>query len=257
MKKRTKIILSSLVLGLLFYLINSLTGYNRNYLLAGLALAGIGFMIWSLWGEIRRIEFITVLILPVFFTVGFGLFYFLLPSSTWLRLVMAGLFAAGVYILMLTENIFAVANQRNIQLLRAAQATGFLVTLVTAFFIFDAILSYRLHAWWNALLVMGVSWLVIFQGLWMMVLGERFEPRIFMRSGLMALLMAQGALVISFLPLTVSSASLFLTTQLYVLLGLGQSHAQDRLFPKTIKEFSWIGLLVLITVLLTTRWGKG
>lgn len=255
MKKRTKIVISSVLLAFLFYLANSLPGLERVWFLVGLAATAAIVTVWSLWGEIQKVEFVTILILPLLFTAGLGLFYYLLPGTWLLKAGMAVVYAAGMYILLLTENIFSVAAQRNIQLLRAAQATGFLLTLVTTFFIFDAIFSYRLSPWWNAVLVGGVSWLIIFQGFWTVVLGERFPVRVFFRSGALGLVLAQTALVISFFPLTVPSASLFLTAVVYVLLGLAQSDLQERLFVNTVREYAWIGALVLVTILLTTRWG--
>jgi hypothetical protein len=85
---------------------------------------------------IDGIEWLTVLTLPPLYTAGVGLFYFLLPVRWLTRLPVAMAYGLGMYVLLLTENIFSVASIRTIQLLRAAQAVGFLLTLVTGFFLY-------------------------------------------------------------------------------------------------------------------------
>jgi hypothetical protein len=255
MTKRRKIILVSLLLSLGLFFVQTRADSARYPALFGLAGLTYLFSAWALKEGLNGIEWVTVLCLPVFFTTGFGLFSFLLPANLWSQVLTLVLYALGIYILLLTENIFSVATIRNIQLLRAAQATGFLLTLITTFFLFDAVLSFRLDPWLNGGIIFLVSLVVFFQGLWKATIEEKVSWRLLSLTLLLAFLMGQVALAISFWPLTVSTGSLFLITVLYVLLGLVQSELQERLFAKTIREYLWVGVIVFLTIFLTTHWG--
>ena len=68
------------------------------------------------------------------FTAAIALFYFLLPVRWLTRVPVAVLYAVGMYALLLTENIYNVAADRTIALLRAAQSIGYLLTLLTYFY---------------------------------------------------------------------------------------------------------------------------
>ncbi|MBN1263245.1 MAG: hypothetical protein JW991_02720 [Candidatus Pacebacteria bacterium] len=256
MSKRRRIIITALLLSSGLAAIPTEIVVYRYWAIFGLSLLALLLSGWSLRENLNGIEWLTVLILPFLFTGGVGFFYFLLSSAWTARLPVIVLFALGIYVLLLTENIFSVASVRNIQLFRSAQATGFLLTLLTAFFLFDTVFSFRLSPWLNFLVCFPLGFLLFFQGLWSVVLREKFSPRILYLGLVLALVLAEIALGISFWPLAVSTSSLFLITALYVLLGLVQGNLQERLFKNTIKEYLWVGMTVLLTVLLTTRWGR-
>ncbi|TSC53999.1 MAG: Uncharacterized protein LiPW31_265 [Microgenomates group bacterium LiPW_31] len=210
---------------------------------------------WSLAEGLNGIEWFTVLILPSLFTAGIGLFYFLIPTAWGTRLPVIGLYGVGIYALLLTENIFSVAAIRTIQLLRAAQAVGFLLTIVTAFFLYDTILSFRLDPWFNFLLVGVVSLPLLLQGLWCVNLEEKIGRKIWFYSLALSLVLGEIALAFSFWPVTVAIGSLGLTTGLYTVLGLTQHKLSERLFKRTINEYFGVGIAVLIIIFLTTHWG--
>jgi hypothetical protein len=210
---------------------------------------------WALKEGLNGIEWFTVLILPTLFTAGVGLFYFLLPSGWLTRLPIATLYGLGLYALLLTENIFAVAAIRNIQLLRAAHAVGFLLTLLTAFFLYDTVLSFRLSFWLNFVLVFLISLPLFLQGLWSVKLEERISSQIWFYSLALSLVIAEGALALSFWPVTVSAGSLALITVMYIVLGLSQHHLSQRLIQRTINVYLTVGLIVLAVIIVTTHWG--
>jgi hypothetical protein len=186
---------------------------------------------------------------------GVGLFYFLTPAVWLTRIPIVLLFGLGLYVLLLTENIFAVAAIRTIQLLRSAQAVGFLLTVVTAFFLYDTILSFRLNSGFNFLLIGMISFPLVFQGLWSINLEEKIPSRIWLYSFSLALVLAETGLILSFWPLTVAVGSLGLATVLYIVLGLVQHRLSERLFKRTVNEYLVVGIIVLIVVFLSARWG--
>jgi len=211
--------------------------------------------VWALHQDLNKIEWLTTLILPVTYTAASGLFYFLLPERWLSRLLIVGFFGITFYALLLTENIFAVAAMRTIQLLRAAQTVGFLLTLVSAFFLFDTVFSLRLPFYFNFLLAGMISFLLTLQSLWSVKLEEKITPRVFIYSLVFSFILGQFALAISFWPVTVATGSLFLTTVLYVLLGMSQEHFKERLFQKTIKEYLWVGAIIFWVTFFIAHWG--
>lgn len=253
--KRQKFIISAVFLSIGLLAIQLANISWRYQAIFGLTILTYLLSVWSLREGVSGIEWLTVLILPTLFTAGVGLFYFLLPSSWLARLPVAALYGLGLYALFLTENIFSVAAIRNIQLLRAAHAVGFLLTLLTAFFLYDTILSFRPPFWLNFIFVFLVSLPLFLQGLWSVKLEEKISGQIWFYSLALSLIVAEGALALSFWPVTVSAGSLALITIMYVVLGLAQYYLSQRLFKRTINEYLTVGIIVLAIILITTHWG--
>lgn len=254
--KRQKFALAAILLSAGLLIIQAL-GFNGRYQIIGiLTLATLLLSVWSLSeGLTIGWWFLNILVLPTFFTAGVGLFYFLTPAVWLTRIPIILLFSLGLYVLLLTENIFAVAAIRTIQLLRSAQAVGFLLTVVTAFFLYDTVLSFKLDPWLNFLLVGVISFPLILHGLWSINLEEKISRQIWLYVFSLSLVLAETALILSFWPLTVAVGSLGLSTALYIVLGLVQHRLSERLFKRTVNEYLGVGIMVLIIILLTTRWG--
>lgn len=255
LSKRQKFVVSALFLSLGLLAIQ-VTNISWRYQAIALLVA-LTYLLssWSLIEGLNRIEWLTVLVLPTFFTAGVGLFYFLVPARWLTRLPVILLYGVGLYALLLTENIFSVAAIRTIQLLRSAHAVGFLLTLVTSFFLYDTILSFRLEPWLNFLLVALVSLPLILQSLWSVNLEEKLTTKIWLYTLILSLVLGEIALAFSFWPVTVVIGSLALTTTLYTLLGLAQHRLSERLFQRTANEYIRVAIIVLMVILLTTHWG--
>jgi len=255
MTKRQKFIFTSLLLAVGLVFVQFAEVSFRYLAILFLTLLTGGLTIWSLREALAGIRWITTIILPMLFTAGVGLFYFLLPSSWFFSFSVAFLFALGMYALLLTENIFSVAAIRTIQLFRAASAVGFLLTLLTAFLFYDTVFSFRFPFHSNSLLVYLISFPIFFQALWSVGLEETFSRRLIIYSLFLSLILAEMAMVISFYPLTIAMSSLVLTTGVYVLMGLTQAHFTERLFKQTVYEYLGVGALVLVIMLVSARWG--
>ena len=256
MSKRTRMALTAAALTIGILAIQSVDVDNRYQAIGLLAGLAYGLSAWSFSEDLKGIGWLTVLVLPVLYPVSVALFYFLLPDRLLSRMMIMTIFGIGMYALLLTENIFNVAAIRTIQLLRAAHAVGFLLTLVVAFFLWDTIFSYRLAPWWNGLLVFATSWPLVLQGLWSVNLEDKVDRSIWRNSLGLAFALGCLGLTISFWPVTITVASLFLVSGLYVLLGLVQQNLSGRLFKKTIQEYLWVGLTVLAVTFLLASWGE-
>jgi hypothetical protein len=253
--KRQKFILTSLILTLGLVGIE-ISDISWRYLAVGLLASASWFLsAWSLKEGLEGIEWLTVLILPPVFTLALGLFSLLLLTNLAAKVLLIISYGIGIYILLLVGNIFSVAAIRTIQLLRSAQAVGFLFTLVISFFLYDIIFSFRLPFWENFLLVMVVSFPLILQSLWCINLEKEVSLKIWLYTLILSFTQGEMAMAFSFWPLGVATGSLALVTVLYITVGLAQQELALKLFPKTISEYLRVGIIVFLVIFLTIRWG--
>lgn len=253
MRKRQKFVVSAVLIcsGLLGI---QFTTVEWRYALTGLLALGTWMLsAWALKEGLSGIEWLTVLLPQTLFTAGAGLFYILLPSHWAAKLTVITLFGIGQYAMLLTSNIFSVAAIRTIALFRAALAVGFVMTLLTGFLLYNSILSFRESFWVNGIGVMVVSWFLALPALWAVNLEDGLSRKIISHTAWTGMLLGLLAAVISLWPMTLAVASLFLTTMLYVYLGIVQHHFMDRLSKKTALEYLTVGVVVLVTVLLTAK----
>jgi hypothetical protein len=224
-----------------------------------LAIGGLGLITallftWSLFEGLGLNMTLLALIVPVLFTLGVGMFWFLLPVNIFARIPIVILYGVGIYSLCLTSNIYTVAAIRTIALLRAAKGVGFVLTLLTLFLLFDAALSLRSSMHITAFLVGVTSVPLFFQGLWTVQLKKEFDFKLIIISLVFSLIMAEVAISLHFWPVTVVVGSLFLTIAAYMLLGLGQAKLEARLFSQTVRDYFIVGILVFIGMFFATRW---
>ena len=253
MRKRQKFVLTALTLAVGLWGIHAIpVALEWRYwligLLVGVAAVGSG---WALREGLSGIEWLTVVLPPTLFTAGVGLFYILLPTHWLARLAVVVMFGIGQYALLLTANIFSVAAIRTIALFRAAGAVGFVMTMLTGFLLYDAILSFREAWWWSAPLIMIVSILLLLPAMWSVEVEERLSLKVIKYTIWLAILQGLMAVAISFWPVSLIVASLFLTTMLYIYLGISQHHFSQKLFTRTVWEYLTVGIVVLLTMLVT------
>jgi hypothetical protein len=160
-----------------------------------------------------------------------------------------------MYALFLSENIFSVAAIRTIQLFRSAWAVSFLLSLLVSFLLFDTILSFRFPFYYNFVFALGISFLLFLHGAWTVNLEEKITGKLLLYSAIMSLGVGEIILVLTFWPTSLTLSSLFLTSLVYVCLGLTQAQLSERLFKKTIREYLLVGIAVFLVLLFYTNWG--
>lgn len=255
MSKRRRFVITSLLLSAGFVFIQFLTDQNRFWAIGVLGIATIILFIWSLYEGLGKNMTLLTLALPTIFTLGVGTFWFLLPANIFARIPVVLFYGVGIYTLCLTMNIFTVSAIRTIALLRAARGVGFVLSLITSFLVFDAILSLRYPIYYLLPLVLIVSLPLFFQGYWSVSLDKEFSKDILVQSATSTVIMLELAAVLFFWPVSVVVGSLFLTVTFYILLGLGQSKIEDRLFASTVRDYLAMGALVFVAMFLATHWG--
>jgi hypothetical protein len=165
------------------------------------------------------------------------------------------LYGISRYSLLLTLNIYNVAAIRTIQLVRAANAVGLLFTLFSAFFIYSLVWSMKPSGWILVLLVTFFSFPLILQSLWSIELEGFISKRIIIFTLVLTLALAELALSFSFWPILPTVGALALVSAMYVLLGVTHFYFTQRLKRRTTWEYLGIASLILIFIVVTTRWG--
>ncbi|HKC04410.1 MAG TPA: hypothetical protein VKC54_00895 [Patescibacteria group bacterium] len=255
MSKRRRFVVTSILLSLGFIAIQFLNDQNRFWAIGVLGIATIFLFAWSLWETLGRNMTLLTLVLPTIFTLGVGIFWFLLPANIYTRIPIVLFYGVGIYVLSLTMNIFTVSAVRTIALLRAARGVGFVLTLVTSFLVYDAILSLRTEIYIVALLTFIVSLPLFLQGFWSVLLEASISKDLVVFSLITSLTVAEIASALYFWPVTVVVGALFLTVAFYIILGLAQAKLDGRLFASVVKEHLIVGTLVFIAMFFATHWG--
>jgi len=260
MSKRFKYLISSAVATLGFYFFVGLP-YSSHYygLLVGLVL--VAFCFWFGLGIIFSQSFYTRLmsvILPVGFFVGFGLFAALLPQTFWTVFLTSIFFGVICYVMFLVENVFLVSiGYRTPPLYRAAYTVGFVLLLLTAFFLFDSLFSFKLIYWLNAIFVFLISvilFMYVFYSVTIELPDDGKEKNFWAYILVPPFFMSQIGLTLSFWPVGIFKGSIYLVAAVYVLSGLLQLDLRDRLFKKSSTIFTWISVAVILGIILTTNW---
>ncbi|MCL4360252.1 hypothetical protein M1555_03310 [Patescibacteria group bacterium] len=249
-----------LVTGVLSFglLLTQLVPIDLRYPLIGI-LSGIAYILCALVlrEDLEGVEYLTLLTLPTLFTAAVGLFYFLLPVRWLTRVPVVVFYAVAMYALLLTENIYNVAANRSIALLRAAHSVGFLLTLVTFFLASFLLLSLRISPFVNSLGIGLLSFFLGFQSLWVIELNQTVSKRLWSITAALAIIFTELSWVFAFWPVPLILIALYLTTFFYGLVGMAQQHLVERLYKKTVIEFTSVIAIVSVVVMIATHWRGG
>lgn len=260
MPKRLKYFISSAIAALGFYFFIGLP-YSSHYygLLVGLVL--VTFCFWFGLGIIFDQNLyirLTSAILPVGFFIGFGLFAALLPQTVLTMLLTSLFFGIICYVMFLVMNVFLVSiGYRTPPLYRAAYTVGLVLLLLTAFFLFDSLFSFKLIYWLNAIFVFLISvvlFMYVFYSVTIELPDDGKEKNFWVYILVPAFFMSQLGLVLSFWPVGIFKGSIYLVAAVYVLSGLLQLDLRDRLFKKSSTIFTWISVAVILGIIFTTSW---
>lgn len=254
--KRQKFVFITLLLTLGLFISQNIVVYEvRTILVLLLSLLGALGLFIALYKDIKGTFWWPLLILPFFFTLSFGLFYFLLPARFLTRITLSTIFAVGLYALYLSHNIYAVAGIRAIQLLNAAHSVGFLLTLVSHFFLINIIFSLHLIAPLVFLLIFLISFIFIFPILWSIKLEQGISKTVLVFTTTLALVTGELGLVLNFWPVSPVVATLFISGNFYAFVGLSQVWLERRVFKGTMWEYIGVAIIVFLVLISRTEWG--
>lgn len=272
MTKRLKFISVASVLGVLLWLSGFVAVDSRLTLILTITAVSYVLSVWVLFEDLKGLEWVTLMILPVMFTLGAGLFANLLPDAVpnllglkfeiETAIVMAkivkGLFIIlyilGLYAIFLLENIISVASIRTIQLLRAARSMGFIMSLVVSLFFFSVALSLKLWFYWIGLISMVVSFLLSFGHLWSIDIKDESRQAVKIYSWSITFLMGLLGIVMAFWPVKPFLGGLMMTVYFYTHLGILENYLKHRSHGESLVEYLVFGLIIFIIGFATTSW---
>lgn len=222
-------------------------------------LIGIGFItyflcIFSINEDLKGIEYLTLFIIPVLFTIGTILFIQILPERRLYRYPFLAGFPILMYVIFLTQNIFNVAAIRTIQLLRAARAVSYLTTLITAFFLIAAATVNIDNPTVLLLLITILIALLTFQFYWSFDLGSKVGKRVVIYTMMATFLLLQVTLILIFMPVVPALKSLLLITYYYVTLGISTHFLERKLTSRIVLEYTIIACSVSILIFSSLNW---
>lgn len=252
-EKRHKIILVSVILSVGLLSTQLVPFYLTYRFIVGLALLSFILSVWALWEGLNSLKAIILMILPTAFTLAVGSYYFLLPVRWLTRLPVAFAFGLVFYTLLLSQNVFNVASIRTIPLYRVASTTVFVLTLITAYMLFNVVFSLNLFFVWNGLAVFLISFPLILQVIWSLDM-EGLTGFILVCSVVLALIISEMAIALSFWPIAKPMSSLIISTGLYVTLGIATHTLKERITKVDVWQFLGWGLGVFLIAVLTTSW---
>jgi hypothetical protein len=253
--KRQKFVIGVVLLS--FGLFLSEFQFSRSGLFISfiISIFSVLFLLWAIYRDIKDNFSISLFILPFFYSLAFGLFYFLVPVSVLSRVVLTSLYAFGMYSLFLSQNIFAVAAIRTIALLSGARIVSFVITLLSFFFLTNIV--FTLHA--NIFLTIGLIFIftypLIYQSVWTYNLQKTEYPVVLWVLAL-SLCIIEAAALLWFWPTSPTVIALFLTGFFYTMTGLTHVWFEKRLFRGVLWEYLWVGVVVFFVLLLFSSWGK-
>lgn len=254
MSKRQKFVAASLLLTGLMIIPQFLGGFWKYVAIGAISFLVLPVYFWALREAIVVREAVLLSVLPMLFTLSVGLFWFLLPTGFLVAIFLYLFYGAGMYILFLVCNIYAVSLVRTIPLARSAKSVGFVYSLLTIFLFVNFVLASDINIFVSALVISLFVFIIYTLNNWVSVLDVTHYHQVFTYALYSALAVFQVAIMLFFWPLTTTIYSLTLATLSYVIIGLGQMAMERRLFKSTIAEYTRITTLIFLGVVFSVRW---
>jgi len=243
--KRQKFILAVIFLSSGLFVADHVLGKSGVSIVFALSFLTILFLYYALKQDLRENFNPQIFILPFFYSLSVGLFYFLVPARFITRVGMTTLYAIGLYSLFLSQNIFTVSSIRTIQLLSGARTVSLLITLLSYGFLSSVVFSLHINIFVTLILIFIYTFLIILQSIWTHTLDVSPLSQIFWVVSL-SLCLSEISLFLWFSTSSPIVAALFLSAMFYVLIGLTYAWFEKRLFRSVILEYFWITCISFI-----------
>lgn len=253
--KRQKIVIATAIITIGLMMTQVVSPFSRTRFIVGLLITTFITSLWALWEGMSRVKALTVLVLPLLFTLGVSTFYFLLPVRWLTRLPFDIVFGLSIYFLFLSQNVFNVASLRTIPLYRAASTVTFLFTIFTSILLFHVLHAFSLPFLLNGATVFLISFLLILPILWSVDMDE-INSKLLIYAFCLSLIVGEVAIALSFWPIPSNSLmwSIVLSSVLFILLGFNFDYLRERITRREVVLYILFGVLVLGVTVLTTSW---
>ena len=250
MRRREKFVIAAFFLSLCLLVVQYIS-LEWRYLSVGVFVC-FTYLVsnWVLSDDLQSHERITIVPFSALYAGAVGLFYFLLPSHFFSRILILVMFGIGMYALFLTSNIYSVAKGRTIQLLHAAHAIGLLFTLLTSLLFANSLFSLKLPFYWNAVGTAVTHFPLIMMSLWSVKLESKIKREVWSLTTLLTVVLVEVTILLSLMPQTVWYQALFVMSFLYLGISVLRSYLDERLFRSAVTEYSLVAVFVLLLYIL-------
>lgn len=245
MRRREKFVIVAILLSILLFGVLMTPSYWRFLAIFGFGLISYLMSVWSLSEDLQYHELLTIIPLPTMYSLAVSSLYFVLPENIINRVLLLVFFGIGMYGLLLTGNIFSVAKGRTIQLLYAAQTVSIFFTLMISFVVTNTILSLNFPLWLVSLVIGVAHFPLVISSIWSVRLYPSLDVEEWLLSGLITVAIVQFVVALALIPFAAWVIGVLVMSILYIQLGLAQSYLRGRLFSRTLKEYSLVGIFVL------------
>ncbi len=253
--KRQKFVAAVIVLSSVLFIAQFQFGASGFIFPIVFSVMTVLFLWWAIRSDLKENFTVNVFILPLLYSLAFGLFYFLIPARLLSRIILTGLYAFGLYSLFLSQNIFIVGSIRTIALLSGARIVSFVVTLVSFFLLTNIVFTLHISAIPLIAVIFIYSYLLIYQSIWSYTL-QKTSQSVLLWVLALTVCLAEAAVALWFWPSIPTVIALFLTGLFYTTVGLSHVWFERRLFKGVLWEYVWVGVFVFFVLLLFTSWGK-
>jgi len=203
---------------------------------------------------IRKVEWIMLFVIPLFFTISLYFFYFLFPVRWLTRFPFIILYGVSLYAILLTVNIFNVGVKTYLQLYRLVFSVNYFFQVLLFFLIINVILSLQLNFLINGISLLLLTAVMLLHLLWTVKLDLIIEKEIFYYCSIIGIIMAELAVWLSFIPMRAAISALLLSASYYSLAGLVYSYFNKRFFKEIIREYIFVIGFVILISFLSLRW---
>lgn len=253
-EKRIRFVISTISL-ILLILISTFFFFDKaTIFIPILIIASYGASFFSLYEGIEKIEWYMLFLMPVLLSVAMYLFYFLFPVRWLTRIPFIVIYGISMYATLLSSNIFNVGVEKNLQLYRAGFSVNYFIQTMVFFLLGNVIASFHWGFLANAFLFGFLAWGMSLQLYWSIRLDMHLRKEVQNHAWLTALIVGEGSLLLSFLPLQESIFALVMAVLYYSVAGLTHLHLDERLFKHSIREYATILIVILVILFLSISW---
>lgn len=253
--KRQKFVAGTILLSLGLFFTEFRFGKSGFYIPLLLAFLTSFVLFWAIYLDLKENRTREAFILPFFYSLSFGMFYFLTPGAFGFRLFLTAVYAFGLYSVFLSQNILAVSSIRTISLLSGARIVSFVATLVSYFFLTNIVFTLHTNLFFVVVLIIIYSILLIYHSLWTYTL-QQFSRSILTWILTLTICLVEATVLLWFWPSSPTFIALFLTGFFYAIVGLSHIWFERRLFKGIMWEYVWVGCIIFFVLNLFTQWGK-
>ena len=254
-EKRHKFIVGTIFLSLGLFFSEFQFGRAGIIIPVVLAVISVLFLFWAIYQDMRDNIIKEAFILPFFYSLSFGLFFFLTPATIVFRIFLGAVYAFGLYSIFLSQNILAISSIRTITLLSGARIVSFIASLVSYFFLTNIIFTLHASILIYVPLIFIYSFFLTYHLLWSYTL-TKITKTILIWILTLSMCLIEAAVLLWFWPSSPTFIALFMTGFFYAIVGLSHIWFERRFFKGVLWEYVWVGCIVFFVLILFTPWGK-